>query len=187
VKYGNAGSWAVWAEPGEKVKSNIADMSVLDPYKNALLLSILHTNSVMVGLNCSRKVSTDRPFTNFHDPSPRAQDYKIRHAFRETAYYGSYMTDLIKDFPMLSSKDVLAYLRENPSILASSICRFKEELEFIGAKRPVILIFGKDTYNLIAKNLGPGSYSSLHKITHYSHHISQEAYREQTLSRLGVV
>ena len=185
-KYGDACSWAVWAPAGEKAKSNIADMSALDPSINTSLLDTLNTHSVMVGLNFSRTVSFERPFMNFHDPSPRAQDYKIRFAFRETQFYGSYMTDIIKDFPMLSSKDVLKYLRKNPSIISSQIEHFKEELEFIGSKKPVILAFGKDTYNLIAKHLEPEIYSSLYKLTHYSHHISQESYRKQTLFLLGV-
>jgi len=187
VKYGEAGSWAVWAPAGKKAKSNISDMSVLDPDINHFLLDTIHTKSIMVGLNFSRSIRFERPFMNFHDPSPRAQDYKIRHAFWNTSYIGSYMTDIIKDFPMLSSKDVLIYLKKNPEVVSSQINRFREELEFIGSDKPEILAFGKDTHDLIEKHLDSKLYSALHKLTHYSHHISQEDYRKQTLLRLGLI
>lgn len=64
-KYEEAGSWAVWAEAGEKPKSNIGDITVLDPGLNPLLLDIIQTNVIIVGLNLSRNRVT--LFKNFHD------------------------------------------------------------------------------------------------------------------------
>ena len=34
-------SWAIWADQGEKPKSNIGDLSVLDPKKNNLIVSCI--------------------------------------------------------------------------------------------------------------------------------------------------
>ena len=38
-------------------------------------------------------------FSNFHSSSSTAQDYKIRYALKDTKFWGSYMTDIIKNFP----------------------------------------------------------------------------------------
>ena len=185
-KYGYVASWAVWAKAGDKPKSNIADMRVLDPILNPALLEILHTDVVMVALNFSREVAFEPPFMNFHDPNPHAQDYKIRYAFEGTSFYGAYMTDIIKDFPMLSSKDVLVHLRHNPSTVQTQIDRFREEIAFIKSSSPTILAFGKQTYDILHRGLHRKEYASLHQLTHYSHHISKEKYREDVFERLTI-
>jgi hypothetical protein len=69
----------------------------------------------MVGLNISRPVS--QPFINFHDPNPRANDFKIRYAFRNSAFYGAYMTDIIKFLQEADSKNVITYLKGHPVLI----------------------------------------------------------------------
>jgi hypothetical protein len=59
-RWGDVGSWAVWAEPSDTPKSNIGDLSVLDPDVNDALLPMLRRDVVMVGLNVSRPVA-ERP------------------------------------------------------------------------------------------------------------------------------
>src|SRR6267142_873016 len=111
-KHGGYGSWAVWAAASEKTKSNVGDLSVFDLAANPGLLASLRNDIVMVGLNFSRSVSKQfRNFRNFHDPSPRANDFKIRYAFANTIYHGAYMTDIVKNFPMLKSAAVIKHLR----------------------------------------------------------------------------
>ena len=61
-KYGYVASWAIWAKSGDKPKSNIADMRVLDPILNPALLEILRTDVVMVALNFSREVAFELHF-----------------------------------------------------------------------------------------------------------------------------
>jgi hypothetical protein len=185
-RYGHVASWAVWAKAGEKPKSNISDITVFDANSNPTVLETIHTDVVMVALNFSREVAFEQPFMNFHDPNPHGQDYKIRFAFEGTKYYGSYMTDIIKDFPMLSSVDVLKYLRENPFEIQVQLNRFREEMSFIKSVRPTILAFGKDAYNILCRGLERNEYASLIQLTHYSHQISKENYREDTFKRLGV-
>ena len=73
-KHGGYASWAAWAVAAEKPKSNMGDVS---RFENESVLSLLKNDVVMVGLNISRAVS--EPFTNFHDPNPRANDFKIRY------------------------------------------------------------------------------------------------------------
>jgi len=137
----------------------------------------------MVGLNAA-----DRPIMrewgNFHDLSPRGQDYKIRYAFEETKYWGAYMTDLIKGYHQTNSSILKSDLKKNPHILANNILRFFEEIKDIGAMNPLIIAFGNDVYNLMEKNNIHKQYEII-KIIHYSHHISKEKYRENVLEILG--
>jgi hypothetical protein len=121
TKYGHVCSWAVWEKADEKPKSNIAHMDVFDLDKNPDLLKTLRTDVVMVALNFSRDVAFKKPFMNFHDTNPHAQDFKIRYALEGTPFYGAYMTDIIKDFPMLLSKDVLSYLKANPNQVTAQL------------------------------------------------------------------
>jgi len=185
-KYGEVASWAVWEKAGEKPKSNISTMDIFDISKNPSTPHILRTDIVMVALNFAREVEMHEPFLNFHDANPHGQDYKIRFAFEGTEYYGAYMTDIIKDFPMLSSKDVLKHLKENPQEIKKKINDFEDELDFIGSHKPKILAFGKDAYNILNKNMKRDDYSELIALTHYSHQISKENYRIDTHERLGI-
>ena len=54
-KYQFWSSWAIWADEGDTPKSNIGDLSVLDPKMNSNLLSILNP-FVLVALNISRAI-----------------------------------------------------------------------------------------------------------------------------------
>ena len=75
-KHGLYASWAVWAEQDGRPKSNMGDLTVLDPDRNPALLGMLRSNVVMVGLNLSR--DQPPPFGNFHDAKADGQDYRIR-------------------------------------------------------------------------------------------------------------
>lgn len=186
TNYGHVCSWAVWEKADEKPKSNIANMDVFDLDKNLNLLKTLRTDVIMVALNFSRDIAFKKPFMNFHDANPHAQDFKIRYAFEGTPFYGAYMTDIIKDFPMLSSKDVLSHLKANPNDVTAQLKRFREEMVFINAGAPAILAFGKQTFDILKKGLNENEYSSLIQLTHYSHHISKENYREEIHTQLGI-
>jgi hypothetical protein len=178
-------SWAIWDEVGEKPKSNMGNMDILDPELNPNLLNIIHTDIVMIGLNISRDVDFDKPFRNFHDPSPSANDFKIRYAFQDTYFYGAYMTDLIKNTIIKSSKELIAYLRADKLILHENIMKFQVELEDIKAHKPIILAFGREAFELLEKNLPKSKYSELIKITHYSHFISKEDYKKQSIKQIS--
>lgn len=186
IKYGKVASWAVWAKAGNKPKSNVSDMELFDIKKNPSTLDILRTDVVMVALNFAREVEMNDPFLNFHDSNPHGQDYKIRFAFEGADFYGAYMTDIIKDFPMLSSKDVIKFLKDKPHEISKQIDVFREELKFIGSCKPTILAFGRDTYNILNQNMNESEYTDLIALTHYSHQISKENYRIDTHKKLGI-
>lgn len=185
-KHGSYASWAVWADAAEKPKSNVGDVSVFDLVSNPTLLHVLKANVIMVGLNiASVPRLRPEPFGNFHDPSPSANDFKIRYAFRDTEYYGAYMTDIIKRVGMLDSKDLLAHLKATPALVEQNIESFREELRDLNCSAPTILAFGVGAYNIIQDNLRTAEYSKLIKLTHYSHQISKEKYREAVLKQIN--
>jgi len=187
-KWSKTSSWAVWAKAGDKPKSNIGDISVFDINKNPRLLKILNPNIVMVGLNGADRPNNlersrgERPWGNFHDRSSCGQDFKIRYAFEGTKYWGAYMTDIINRRETKSEK-VISYLKKNPHVIHENMLRFYEELEDIGAKNPLIIVFGGVAYNLIKANIDK-KYNRLIKIMHYSNFIGQEEYKDKVLKVL---
>lgn len=143
-KYGHCASWAIWASEGETPKSNIGDLTVLDPEKNSNLLSLLDPNVVFVGLNISRD-AIKNPLENFHSSYHAATDYKIRFALKDSPYWGGYMTDIIKDFEEKVSGKVKDYLRANKDFERQNVQNFRQELIDIGASNPTLIAFGHDT------------------------------------------
>jgi hypothetical protein len=164
-------------------KSNIGDLSILDLAATPGTLQVLKNDIILVGLNISRSF-TER-FRNFHDSNPSANDFKIRYAFTSTQYYGAYMTDIIKNVEMVKSADLLKHLKSSPSIVRASVAAFREELSDLGAPRPTILAFGLAAHRLIAENISPDEYSSLIPLTHYSHRMGKEKYRETVLAQIS--
>ena len=181
-KHGAYASWAVWAEPTGGPKSSIGDLSVLDPDRNMTLLQRLRNDVVMVALNLSR--FNPASLANFHDPSSVAQDYKIRFAFSGTPYYGAYMTDLIKGVVMLESSNLMGHLAKNPPIVSENIHRLLEEFDDLNCAAPTLIAFGNDAYQLAATYVPSNRYTRLVRVTHYSHYISKDDYRQRVLAQL---
>ena len=176
-KYGDVGSWAVWEDVGDKPKSNMGAMNIFDLDKNPNLLNTLNNQVIMVGLNFSRPLIPSDPFKNFHDLNPRAQDFKIRYAFKNTEYYGAWMTDVIKYKEEVDSNKLLKEIRNDFNFIKENIESFRKELSELGAQRPLILAFGVETYKLLKAHLNTNEYSCLVQLTHYSHQISKENYK----------
>jgi len=175
-KYGYVASWAIWADEGDKPKSNVGDLTVLDPSINKNLLLHLNPNVVFVGLNISRG-AIKFPFANFHDKQPEATDYKIRYAFRGSPYWGGYMTDIIKNYNQKESGRVEAYLKINPEFEKQNVKSFLEELIDIDSKDPILIAFGKVTYEVLYRNLKKKV--KISKVPHYANYESKEKYRAQ--------
>jgi hypothetical protein len=139
------------AEEGEKPKDNIHDLSVFDPVKNRTLLGTLHGNAILLGLNISHRI--ERPFGNFHDPRPMATDFKIRHALKDTNYWGYYMTDIIKDFEEKSSGKMMSFLRTNKDFERENIQKLQQQIGLLGYANPVLVVFGRDAETIARRNL----------------------------------
>jgi hypothetical protein len=176
--YGHFASWAIWAEVGEKPKDNVGDLSFFDIEKKDGLLEKLNPNVVLVGLNISRKIQV--PLGNFHDGRSQSMDYKLRFALKETSLWGSYMTDIIKDFEQKASGKMMSYLRSDKNFEKENVNIFKEELRVLDVEQPTIIAFGADTFKVLARNLG--EQYDVWMMPHYSKYISKEKYREEIVS-----
>jgi hypothetical protein len=174
-RFGHFASWAIWAEEGKTPKGNIDDLTILDPDKNRSLLQTLHGNSILLGLNISRRI--ERPLGNFHDPRPMATDFKIRYALKGTSYWGSYMTDIIKDFEEKASGRMMSFLQSNKDFEQDNIKKLREEIEVLGCANPVLVTFGKDADSIAKRNLGKEF--QIVRIPHYANYVSREDYRVQ--------
>jgi len=180
-KHGLYGSWAIWAKEGKTPKSNMGDISI---FNDSEKLALLKPGVVMVGLNLSR-FNPLEPFRNFHDPNPRANDFKIRHAFEGTDYYGAYMTDIIKGVVEVDSKNIPDHLKKNPEVVRKSLETFRQELRDLGDGKPLLLAFGAMAHAVLVENLREDEYRKLIRITHYSHQIGKEQYRAKVLEEIS--
>jgi hypothetical protein len=174
-RFGHFASWAVWAEEGDRPKDNMGDLSVLNPDQNPLLLESLRGESIFLGLNISGRI--ERPFGNFHDPRPMATDFKIRNALRGTRYWGSYMTDIIKDFEEKASGRMMTFLGANRDFELESIRKLREEIRALGVISPLLIAFGQDAESIARRNFR-GEFEIV-RVPHYAKRISNEAYRIQ--------
>jgi hypothetical protein len=183
---GEFASWAVWEYEGKKPKSNMGPNRIFNLEENPSLLNTLQTNVVMVGLNFSRELRNPNPFANFHDESPYANDFKIRYAFKNTVYYGAYMTDVLKYLVIPNAQKVRDYLRLYPEESCLHVQKFENELDFIQSNKPLIIAFGRDTFGLLKMYLNNNLYSNLIQITHYSHQINKESYRKEVSEQIKI-
>lgn len=181
--FGDVGSWAVWAEarPGEGVKARVGEMAALDPDADAALLGMLNPEVVMLGINGSG-APTPEPFSSFHDPSPRANHFKLRHAYRGTPYWGAYLTDAFKGIPSYGAKKTIEFLRANPAIVAEQLANLRVEIAALCAEDPLLIAFGRDVHGILRENLGDEF--RLVRVPHYAHFLSKEDYRAQALAAI---
>lgn len=142
------GSWAVWKGTD---RNSVGDMSILDDIpKHKNVFGRLKPEVLMVALNPSgtekrRPTEDDKknPWKNFH--CSKNFDYCIAKAFKDTPYYGAYMTDFIKialGSDANEAKD--AYNRLPKVRKKENVEKFKAELDAIGADNvKVIIALGK--------------------------------------------
>ena len=175
-KYGHFASWAIWTHEVETPKSNMGDLTVLNPDINKNLLSELNPNVIMVALNFSKNVKHES-WGNFHSNRPMATDYKTRYALRDSKLWGAYMTDIIKDYPEKESGKVAEFLKFNKGFEEKNIEFFRQELRDIGSKDPLLVAFGGVVFNILKRHFTDEF--KIIKIPHYAHFVSKKKYREQ--------
>ena len=94
------------------------------------------------------------------------------------------MTDIMKFLEEVDSKNVMRYLKKHPETFEENLRIFREEMQDLKAAAPVILTFGKDTHKLLSENLYRHEYRKLIRLTHYSHRIRKEIYRETVFKEI---
>ena len=181
--YWKVWSWTVRWKQTTTPRSNTNDMTrVNDPN----LLKILNTGYVFVWLNLSNThwnnwFNDSIDWSNFHSGYSLQNDYKLRYALKDTKFWGSYITDLIKKYPEVDSNKVSSYLKKNPNIVEENIEYFKQEISYLWSGLKLIAL-GSKTYKLLDKYLWE-SYK-IFLIKHYSYRIWKENYRKEVLSIL---
>ncbi len=181
-KYGPLASWAIWAEQGDTPKSNMGDLSILDPDVDKNLLSKLNPNIVLVALNFAADIEHE-PWDNFHKYRPHATDFKTRYALRDTPLWGAYMTDILKNYPEVDSQKVLSHIKKHPELEQQNITSFRQELEDVGSTNPRLIAFGNIVNDILKRNLAE---FEIIKIPHYAHRMNKETYREQVKEILKI-
>ena len=185
-KYGDASSWAVWNTDyaDSKPSRNINDLSVFDSPN----LSELSTGFVFVGLNRSGKPKDGNaekkpdkpkdPWFNFH---AGRNDFKLRYALQGTRYWGSYITDAIKDYQETDSGEVEKTLKSNPERVDENLKGLREEPELLGGK-PVLVALGYAAEKNL-KCMKSEGYEVV-RILHPAAFIGKKKYRDKVLKVL---
>lgn len=179
TKYGEHASWAVWADQTDRPKSNMGDLSIFD---EKTILDVLNPNIVLVALNFSVNVKKMRPFENFHGEN--GEVYKLRFALKDTPLWGSYMTDIIKDFVEADSGKVEEYLEKNPKIVKDNLDSFQEELKELKVK-PILVALGVTVKDILNNHLKDKF--EIHDITHYGWQRGAEQYRDKVLEKISLI
>jgi len=189
-KYGKDASWAIWNDPN----ADYEDPFTLIDYQK--VKDKVNPNVILVGFNPSDNIFDD--FSNFHNLKndsrhlhPNAIKYanRLKYAFINTEYEGAYMTDIIKlatikgKVKLADSAKVKEYIKNHPEVVLESIKMFKEELDFIGSKEPLIIALGGDAYNVLSKL----KEYSICKVAHYSdwqHYSNSEEYKKRVWEQI---
>lgn len=180
-EYGEVSSWTIWNEPEEgKPKSNIDDLTVFD---DKGVLKKLNSKYVFVGLNAANHDSSAvRTWGGFHSEDiKKQQDFKLRYALKDTDYWGSYITDVLKGLPETNSSKVMKYIKKHPEKVKENIERLCDELTIL---QPECLIaLGNNSFKIINDNLCELKTRFpdlvIKKIMHYSCWISKENYKRK--------
>jgi len=178
-RFGNFASWAVWAEVDKRPKSKMEDISIFKDPSLPYTLEQLHNDFVLLGLNIST-IDIVEPLSNFHGQN--GEVYKLRYALQGTPLWGSYMTDIIKDFKEADSIKILKYFKQNPQNLKDHIEKFEDELSVLGGKRPTLVALGHGVYEILKESFDHSH--SIIRIPHYAARVSKEIYRDQVAKML---
>ncbi len=188
--YRKTASWAVWGAPHPSARfTRDSDLSL--PVRDPELSLVLRSDVVLLGLNPgnaahdrARDESAD--YINFHT-GPKHNDHLIAEAFRETQYWGSYMTDL---YAQIESRSAL--VKDVPTDIDALLT----EIAALNGGEPVhIIAFGARTYQALAKHskrlASAGLVRDITRIPHYSgsnngqHKGSPAVYRRLVHAALG--
>jgi hypothetical protein len=157
----------------------MGDLSIFD---EKTILDVLNPNIVLVALNFSVNVKKMRPFENFHGEN--GEVYKLRFALKGTPLWGSYMTDIIKDFVEADSGKVEEYLEKNPKIVKDNLDSFQEELKELKVK-PILVALGVTVKDILNNHLKDKF--KIHDITHYGWQRGAEQYRDKVLEKISLI
>jgi len=128
---------------------------------------------------------------------------RIVKTFFDTSAEGGYFTDIIKPDKRVNAEikksggsftnaaHVMRIIKKRPDIRKDHFGLFKKELEFIGAAKPLLIVFGNDAAWLVDKGLEENHlerswFHEVVKIQHYASYIKggDEAWKNDTRQKL---
>lgn len=183
--YASTASWAVWPDCQEYTARTDLRLPVDD------LDGVLHARSVILGLNRGDPRSEPVPWGNFHTAGGH-NDHFLAVAFKGTAHWGAYMTDLLSE---VNSKSRTLDLRD--ATLEADIADLIGELQVLMPANPLFILIGKQTArsfdqhrHVLARALGQDGVRSV-TLPHYSaangrvHGNSPQRYRDLVAAALA--
>jgi hypothetical protein len=111
----------------------------------------------------------------------RARDFQLRRALQGTPVWGAWMTDIVKDCPMLRASDVVRDINQGRIDAAEHVGRFEVELSELGANSPVLIAFGKSTDKILRDHLAVDKYR-IFRVTHYSAPVRSGKLRQEIMN-----
>jgi hypothetical protein len=213
--YGDVASWFAWnrdendknkinilPEDKSQEKNNIYDGDIYNWDKEKL--SIITTDIVFIGLNMSadgKPLYEDSPEDFWFQNARRYE--KIVHTFFNTKAEGAYFTDILKPDKRLPNKkgkssdssEVMKIIKSQTGneIVKDHLHLFKKELGDIGAKKPLLIVFGGGAEWIINQGIKNGilkesDFYAKVKIIHYTYRFRGfndiKKYRNDTRERL---
>lgn len=180
-RYGLQASWAVWGSFGARPRDNMGDLSIFDEPALNVTLHHLHVQHVLVGLNISIQ-QIEKPLSNFHGKN--GEVYKLRFALHNTPLWGSYMTDILKDFPEPRAAKIESALETEwgKKLEQDNVDSFRQELDDIGAHNATLVALGHTVYKILKNNFGETK--NIIRIPHYGYRVDQTRYRDLVHARL---
>jgi hypothetical protein len=158
--FGDVSSFLAWnkdkngiiielAKDKSQKKNNIYDGDIYN--WNQKKLKIITTDIIFVGLNMSadgKPLSPDSP-KDFWFQNARRHEAIVR-TFAGTKAEGAYFTDIIKPDKRLpnqkgkssDSSKVMKIIKHRPGMVKDHLDLFKDELKYIGANKPLLIVFG---------------------------------------------
>jgi hypothetical protein len=182
--YRKTASWAVW-DAVRPTAPFTRDSHLSLPIADSELGSVLRSDVVLLGLNpgnaAHARADGDQTgdYLNFHT-GPKHNDHLIAEAFRDTPYWGSYMTDL---YTQIESRSAL--VKDQPTDIDAVL----SQIATLNDGQPVqIIAFGARTSKALDKHsarlASTGLIRGVAKVPHYSgsnngqHKGSPAVYRE---------
>lgn len=129
-RYEMTASWSVWPPSESYVRTS--DIS----FPREDLDGVLHTRSIILGLNPGEPSVGRRPWQNFHT-GPRHNDHFLAEGFRDTAHWGAYMTDLLTE---VNSKSNTLDLSDQS--INRDVKILVDQLQTLGATDPLFIVIG---------------------------------------------
>lgn len=141
-------SWAVYGSPDRPTTPYTKDSDLRFPYENIdAVLALLHTDFILLGLNPGNGVIRDPAWANFH-VGGASKDERVAEACRETALWGSFITDL---FPLEVNssasdvKDKLSEVNGSSIDLQANVKRLEDTLDVLDVGNAQLICFGATT------------------------------------------